>query len=106
EGSIHIGGALPENAPIIRPNFFATEHDQKSVIALTRRMRELIATGPISDVVVEETVPGRDIDSDEEILRNAFLNGGNGYHTLGTCAMGPEDDDVVDSRLRVRGVEG
>lgn len=106
EGSIHIGGALPENAPIIRPNFFATEHDQKSVIALTRTMRELIATGPISDVVVEETLPGRDIDSDEEILRNAFLNGGNGYHTLGTCAMGPEDDDVVDSRLRVRGVEG
>ncbi|HEX3513723.1 MAG TPA: GMC family oxidoreductase, partial [Trebonia sp.] len=24
----------------------------------------------------------------------------------GSCAMGPNDDDVVDPRLRVRGVEG
>jgi len=28
-----------------------------------------------------------------------------GYHAVGTCAMGPEEDDVVDSQLRVRGVE-
>jgi len=30
--------------------------------------------------------------------------GGCGYHAIGTCAMGPNDDDVVDPRLRVRGV--
>lgn len=106
EGSIHIRGSLPENAPVIRPNFFDTEHDRASVIALTRKMRNIMSTGPIADVMVEETVPGRDVDSDEEILRNAFLHGGNGYHTLGTCAMGPNDDDVVDHRLRVRGIDG
>jgi choline dehydrogenase-like flavoprotein len=27
-----------------------------------------------------------------------------GYHTIGTCAMGPNDEDVVDPQLRVRGV--
>jgi choline dehydrogenase-like flavoprotein len=106
EGSIHIRGALPENPPVIRPNFLSSEHDRRSVIALTRKMREIMATSPIADLMVEETVPGSEVSSDEEILHNVVVNGANGYHTLGTCAMGPDDDQVVDSRLRVRGVEG
>lgn len=30
------------------------------------------------------------------------------HHAVGTCAMGPDEDedDVVDGRLRVRGIEG
>jgi choline dehydrogenase-like flavoprotein len=56
-------------------------------------------------LIAGETVPGEEVATDEAILRNAMTNGGNGYHTLGTCAMGPEDDNVVDARLRVRGAE-
>ena len=28
------------------------------------------------------------------------------YHPTSTCALGPNDDDVVDLALRVRGVRG
>ncbi|RYJ04701.1 MAG: choline dehydrogenase, partial [Actinomycetales bacterium] len=28
------------------------------------------------------------------------------YHPVATCAMGSNDDSVVDSELRVRGVKG
>ena len=105
EGSIHIRGALPENPPKIVPNFFASEYDRRTVVALTRKMREIVARSPIAELIAGETVPGDEVSTDEDILRNAMTNGGNGYHTLGTCAMGPNDDDVVDARLRVRGVE-
>jgi choline dehydrogenase-like flavoprotein len=34
------------------------------------------------------------------------LDGGYcGYHAIGSCAMGPSDDDIVDERLRVRGID-
>jgi choline dehydrogenase-like flavoprotein len=33
-------------------------------------------------------------------------NGNHIFHPVGTCRMGKQDEDVVDARLRVRGVEG
>lgn len=38
-----------------------------------------------------------------EFARN---NGATIFHPSGTCAMGPREDDVLDARLRVRGVSG
>jgi choline dehydrogenase-like flavoprotein len=46
------------------------------------------------------------VESDQEILDYVLTVGSAGYHAVGTCAMGPDDEDVVDSRLRVRGVAG
>lgn len=53
-----------------------------------------------------ETFPGSNIDSDEEILEAYRKMGGPGYHAIGTCRMGIDQDSVVDERLRVRGVAG
>jgi choline dehydrogenase len=49
-------------------------------------------------------VPGPTVQADQEIIDAGLTIGGCGYHAIGTCAMGPNDDDVVDPRLRVRGV--
>lgn len=40
----------------------------------------------------------------DAIIDAALDKGYCGYHAVGTCAMGPSDDDVVDPSLRVRGV--
>ena len=34
-----------------------------------------------------------------------MTGGYTGNHAVGTCGMGPNDDDVVDASLRVRGVD-
>lgn len=106
EGSVHISGPGLDDAPIIEPNYLTSEHDRRVTARIIPKMRELMATGPLSEVVIEEETPGRHIASEDELLHQALVAGGPGYHTLGTCAMGPNDDDVVDGRLRVRGVTG
>lgn len=107
EGSVMITGKQPDAPLQITPNFLATDHDRRTGLAIFRKMRELFATAPIADRIAAETVPGSSVDDDDEIVQSsAFDRGYCGYHAIGTCAMGPSDDDIVDAHLRVRGVGG
>jgi choline dehydrogenase-like flavoprotein len=67
-------------------------------------MRQLFREAPIDDYLVAETTPGIEVADDDAIIDAALDKGYCGYHAVGTCAMGPNDDDVVDSSLHVRGV--
>jgi choline dehydrogenase-like flavoprotein len=104
-GSIHIGGSEPEDAPRIDPNFLTTEHDQRLIRLAAEKGLELFSTGPIAKHVTDRLYPPPAVTSPDDFAANALSAGASGYHTLGTCAMGPGEDDVVDAQLRVRGVE-
>jgi len=49
---------------------------------------------------------GAGIQSDEALTRFLREAGINLHHPVGTCRMGEDPMAVVDSRLRVRGLEG
>ena len=104
EGSVRITSNDPDAPLGIDTNYLATEHDRTAAVDLFRAMRTLFATDPLAKRIEHETVPGLGVHTDEEILDAALATGHCGYHAIGTCAMGPNADDVVDSRLRVRGV--
>jgi choline dehydrogenase-like flavoprotein len=103
-GSVRVTSADPDAPLDIDPNYFATEHDRTTALRVFRGMRRLFATKPLAGRVVRETVPGDAVQTDREIIDAGLTMGGCGYHAVATCAMGPDDDDVVDPRLRVRGV--
>jgi choline dehydrogenase len=105
EGSVTITSSDPTAPLDIDPNFFATQHDRDTGVALFKAMRELFSQSPIADYLVAETTPGPDVTSDDAMIDAALDKGYCGYHAVGTCAMGPADDDVVDPTLRVRGVD-
>ncbi|KQY06923.1 GMC oxidoreductase [Mycobacterium sp. Root135] len=105
EGTVTITSADPKSPSDIDPNFFDTDYDRSVTIALFSKMRQLFAQDPIASLISHETTPGADVVSDDGIIDAALDKGYCGYHAVGTAAMGPRDDDVVDSRLRVRGVE-
>jgi choline dehydrogenase-like flavoprotein len=104
EGSIRITAADPDAPLDIDPNYFATAYDRTTAVGVFRGMRRLFVTAPLARRLERETVPGPTIQSEQEILDAGLDLGTCGYHAIGTCAMGPHDDDVVDPRLRVRGL--
>ena len=59
----------------------------------------------ISRYIVREVRPGLESNQEEDILRFLEKSGRTSYHPVGTCRMGPDDEAVVDSRLRVNGVD-
>jgi len=105
-GSVHVTGPGTDDVPLVDPNYLSTQEDRDVTVKGFLKTRELLECSPLSEIVEFETVPGKSVSTIEQIEMNILLNGSTGYHSLGTCAMGPNDDDVVDADLRVRGVEG
>ncbi|MFI5426581.1 GMC family oxidoreductase [Aeromicrobium sp. UC242_57] len=105
-GSVHVTGPTPDHLPAVDPNYLATQEDRDITRKGFLTMRELLECSPLAELVEFESVPSKSVSTDEQIDRHILLNGSTGYHSLGTCAMGPNDDDVVDADLRVRGVKG
>lgn len=106
QGHLEITSADPQGPLRIDPNYLATAHDREATAGLLRRMRSIFEQSPIAERISHETYPGPHVRSDEELVDAALDGGYCGYHAVGTCAMGPDVDDVVDSQLRVRGVDG
>jgi len=105
-GSIHIRSADPMDPPSINFRFLQTPNDRLTSIAAVRRAREIVESPPLAETIAEELQPGRDIQSDEEILKFIQETGQITHHMVGTCRMGQDNMAVVDDRLRVRGIEG
>lgn len=106
QSSIHISGSSPDDAPVIDAHFLETEEDRKVTSTILDRAREVIALSPLAAYVVGEDFPGSAVSTPEEVVRYALDTGAGLFHAIGANGMGPNDDDVVDARLRVRGVEG
>ena len=107
QSSIHIRGRLAANAPRLDAHFLETDYDRSVTSKILDRARTVIDQSPLAELLVpEEESPGPEVQTPEQVLRWAMDAGAGVYHAVGSCSMGPNDDDVVDARLRVRGVEG
>lgn len=105
EGRLRLRSADPTAAPILSTNFLATDHDRSVTIAIFRHLRKLFAHPALAPLIVRETFPGPQVETDEEILQAARADQ-TCQHAVGTCRMGNGPMAVLDERLRVRGVEG
>jgi choline dehydrogenase len=73
-----------------------------------RLIRSLLQTPQLAPFVDRETIPGPQVQSDDELMDFAKRSAVTTYHLIGTARMGPETDPtaVVDDRLRVHGMQG
>src|SRR5882724_4388000 len=106
-GSVRIKSADPHAAPAIRPNYLSTDVDRRIAAASLKLTRGIAGQPALAKYQPEEFLPGPKFRSDADLARAAGDIGTTIFHPVGTCKMGPDSDPgaVVDSRLRVRGVE-
>lgn len=105
-GSIHCASADPNAAPAIQPNYLEDPRDAQTTVDMLRLIRAVADQPAMRDVVIEENRPGPQTTTDEALLDYAKEIGQTAWHTVGTCRMGRPEESVVDSQLRVHGIEG
>lgn len=104
-GTIGIRSGDPHAAPRIVPNAYATDHDVAEMLEAVKFLRRIAAQSPISAIVEDEVLPGRDKVSDAALIDDFRRRSGTVYHPVSTCRMGPDPAQaVVDPRLRVHGL--
>lgn len=98
----------PFDPPEINPNYLSDPRDQQVLLRSIHLGRKLMTTAPLQPWLTGTTNPDQDLQSDDELLDWARREGITVYHMIGTARMGPDGDPgaVVDSQLRVRGLQG
>ncbi|MFN4036224.1 GMC family oxidoreductase [Comamonas aquatica] len=106
-GTVHIKSPNFEDAPAIAPNYLSTAQDQQVAADSLRVTRRIVSQPALARYAPEEWKPGTQYQSDEELIRLAGDIATTIFHPVGTTKMGRDDDPmaVLDSRLRVRGVQ-
>ena len=105
-GEIRLQSKDPAVAAIIDPKYLTHTDDQKLMIAAVRKAREILSAPVFKQYQGWEIAPGKNVQSDEEILEFVRRNAETIYHPVGTCRMGAlnDPDSVVDEYLKVKGV--
>jgi choline dehydrogenase len=108
-GSVHISSVDPSDSPLIDHGFLTNE-DGRDLAVLkdgVRQAREIMAPALETGMLVEETLPGGAVDSDERLTEFVQQNVGIYYHPASSCRMGTSVDRtaVVNSLGQVYGIE-
>ena len=97
----------PFDKPLIQPNYLSSHLDQQILVKGIKIARMLMNSAPLKPYFDHEVYPGREVQSDEDLLTVARERSNTAYHLVGTCRMGPKTDPsaVVDSKLKVHGLQ-
>jgi choline dehydrogenase-like flavoprotein len=105
-GSVRLRNPDPLAPPLIDPNYWGDAYDRKISIEGFRIARRIMASPAFRPFVLAERLPGPQAQTDAEIAAYACKFSKTDYHPVGTCKMGVDAMAVVNTSLRVRGLEG
>jgi choline dehydrogenase-like flavoprotein len=105
-GQVWLRSADPADKPRIITNTLAPDDDLASLLAGVRLAREIANQSPLKETIIKELKPGPDAVAEEDLAADLRRRLMLIYHPVGTCRMSDINEEaVVDSQLRVHGVE-
>jgi choline dehydrogenase len=104
-GRVSLRSREPQDLPRIDMSLLADE-DLPPLIAGGRLARRLIQSEAFKEFVIDERLPGVDVQRDDEWIHVLRSTAFAGNHLVGTCKMGRDPNAVVSPTLQVHGVEG
>jgi len=105
-GTVRLKSNDPLAPPAIQFNFLKSEYDWQALIAGMRYARSIVRQQALQKLIVEETLPGIQVRTEEDMREDIRARGVSNLHPVGSCGMGHGPMAVVDPRLRVHGVPG
>jgi choline dehydrogenase-like flavoprotein len=104
-GTVRLASRDAAHAPLIDPAFLTDDRDMETLKAGVRQMHRIFDAPSLAAYagVDRHATPLDDDAALEDMIRN---RADTVYHPVGTCRMGSNADDVVDTRLRLNGVAG
>ncbi|WP_162652833.1 choline dehydrogenase [Lentilitoribacter sp. Alg239-R112] len=105
-GHLKIKSTNPSDAPVIYPNYLATDYDIQEMLEGSKFMRKISEAPALKEIIEREISPGPEVQNDSEFIDDIRARAGTVFHPVSTCKMGSDPKrDVVDQRLRVYGVQ-
>lgn len=104
-GRVRLRSTDPRNQAELDPAYFRDAADMETMLAGVARARELAAAPSLHRWGSRELMPGKRKTAPSEVRRWIEGNAMTTYHFAGTCRMGDDNDAVVTTDLRVRGVK-
>jgi choline dehydrogenase len=106
-GRVWLRSANPMDSLNILTNYLTCDYDMSVLLAGIDLGREIVATHAFDEMRGKELIPGPAIGNDKQKLRKYIRDTCiTDWHPSGTCKMGLDDKAVVDSQLRVYGLDG
>ena len=106
-GYIKLKSSNFKDPPEIELNLLKHEDDLKMMMAGQRFFLQALTSGPLSKKVEKIIIPDIKNLTDENLEKHCRQFVRTNYHPSGTAKMGADNDkmSVLDSKLRVRGIE-
>ncbi|WP_462402547.1 GMC family oxidoreductase [Pseudomonas sp. Marseille-QA0332] len=85
-------------------NFLSNPEDAKVLVEGLKLARRIMADSSFDAIRGEEMLPGKHVQTDEQLLDYIRQYGATVFHPVGTCKMGTDEMSVVAPDLKVRGI--
>lgn len=103
-GSLTLASNDPLANPVIDVGFLKEEDDANVLLKGYKVTREILHSQALAGTTGKELYTNGNM-SDDELLHTIRQHADTVYHPVSTCKMGNGEMDVVDSKLRVHGME-